>query len=209
MADNSLKTSELPQALNVASSDRILVLFNANNANALPSTRTITVANFVNIISTDDGGVNIITLYGSTVGSNTVVLTTNGNSASNSNQLILNTTQAVSFSGMVTGVIFGTSISAGSWKFSGSIWQNQYANTTNLTGVTPDGLGYTLQGNGTYIDISEYVINSDNTFSSSVVANTVTLFADTVNGGLSVAVTGFPSSNIMWQAQLYPNIINY
>jgi hypothetical protein len=45
MSDNSLKTSQLPTAGNVAPTDRVLILFNANNANTTPSTRTINFSN--------------------------------------------------------------------------------------------------------------------------------------------------------------------
>ena len=46
MSDNSLKTSELIQAANIAGTDRILILYNANNSNSVPSTRTIPLSTF-------------------------------------------------------------------------------------------------------------------------------------------------------------------
>ena len=46
MSDNSLKTSQLPYTTNIATTDRILVLYNANNINSIPSTRTIDVGTF-------------------------------------------------------------------------------------------------------------------------------------------------------------------
>lgn len=46
MADNSLKTSELVQSANIAATDRIVILYNANNANTIPSTRSIPFATF-------------------------------------------------------------------------------------------------------------------------------------------------------------------
>jgi hypothetical protein len=44
MSDNSKKVSELPQASNVASTDRVMVL---RDPSGVPSARTITVNNFV------------------------------------------------------------------------------------------------------------------------------------------------------------------
>jgi len=45
MTDNSVKVSQLPVTTNVASTDRILIL---KNAEGVPSVRTITVNNFNN-----------------------------------------------------------------------------------------------------------------------------------------------------------------
>lgn len=50
MTDNSLKVSQLPQTTNVASTDRLMVLYNAANTSANASVRTITVNNFINTI---------------------------------------------------------------------------------------------------------------------------------------------------------------
>lgn len=50
MTDNARKVSELPTANTVASSDRLVFLYNANTG--APSTRTITVSNFTtNLVS--------------------------------------------------------------------------------------------------------------------------------------------------------------
>jgi hypothetical protein len=48
MTDNSLKVSELPQTTTLASSDRVMVLYNAANTSANASVRTITVNDFIN-----------------------------------------------------------------------------------------------------------------------------------------------------------------
>ena len=51
MANNSLTVSQFPQCSNVAPSDRVVVLFNANSTTIKPSLRTITVSSFsANII---------------------------------------------------------------------------------------------------------------------------------------------------------------
>ncbi len=47
MTDNSSKVSDLPQTSNVASTDRVMVLYNASNTSMTPSVRTITVNNFI------------------------------------------------------------------------------------------------------------------------------------------------------------------
>lgn len=225
MSDNSLKTSQLPTALNVASTDRILILFNANNANAIPSTRTIQVNNFIssalsnnsfNSITFNDGsqqntaytGISVLT--GNTVGTNSFVLTIGGSSAPNTtNQFVLSPFSAGSFSGQIVGVITAgnNSVSMGTWAFSGAIQQGANAATTTLTGIAPQSLGYGFYG--TYIDMTRYVLNADAAFSNSLTTNNVVLVADTVNGGLSITVTGFPASNVMWSAQITPNLINY
>lgn len=46
MTDNSLKVSQLPTTTNVASSDRLVVLYNAANTSGGASVRTITVNNY-------------------------------------------------------------------------------------------------------------------------------------------------------------------
>jgi len=48
MTDNSKKVSELPQASNVASTDRVMVL---RDPSGTPSVRTITVNNFISSIT--------------------------------------------------------------------------------------------------------------------------------------------------------------
>jgi len=72
VTDNSKKVSQLPVTTNVASSDRLMVLYNANNTSANASVRTIAVNNFINSIisgpfSNDSaattGGVSLGQLY--------------------------------------------------------------------------------------------------------------------------------------------------
>ena len=46
MTDNSLTVSKLPQTSNIAQSDRIMILYNANSTLANASVRTIAVNNF-------------------------------------------------------------------------------------------------------------------------------------------------------------------
>lgn len=46
MTDNSLKVSELPTTTNVASTDRVMILYNASNTSVNASVRTITVSNY-------------------------------------------------------------------------------------------------------------------------------------------------------------------
>jgi len=69
MTDNSKKVSELPQAQNVASTDRVVVL---RDPSGNASVRTITVANLVNSIikgpyandsAANTGGVSVNGLY--------------------------------------------------------------------------------------------------------------------------------------------------
>lgn len=54
-SNGSFTTSQLPQALNAVSTDRILMLFNANSNNMIsngsPSTRTISMANIITSIN--------------------------------------------------------------------------------------------------------------------------------------------------------------
>lgn len=73
MTDNSLKVSELPTTTNVASTDRVMVLYNASNTSANASVRTITVNNFVNSVKLKgpyandtlaaNGGISVGSLY--------------------------------------------------------------------------------------------------------------------------------------------------
>lgn len=54
MANNVTTTSGLPQTNTVVATDRLVVLYQANTS--APSTRTITVNNLVNAISTNISG---------------------------------------------------------------------------------------------------------------------------------------------------------
>lgn len=78
MTDNSLKVSQLPQTSNVASTDRVMVLYNAANTSANASVRTITVNNFTRSIKVPgpyandtlaaNGGISVGSLYYDTTG---------------------------------------------------------------------------------------------------------------------------------------------
>ena len=75
MTDNSKKLSELPQAANVASTDRVVIIRDPSGS---PSARTITVNNFINTITipgpyindsaANTGGITIGHLYYDTSG---------------------------------------------------------------------------------------------------------------------------------------------
>ena len=67
MANNSLKVSELPQASNVSSTDRVMVLYSPNSN---PSVRTITVANLALAIG-GGGSANLTAVNTSIVPANT------------------------------------------------------------------------------------------------------------------------------------------
>lgn len=78
MTDNSSKVSDLPQTSNVASTDRVMVLYNASNTSMTPSVRTITVNNFIKSLKVSgpyandtlaaNAGISVGSLYYDTTG---------------------------------------------------------------------------------------------------------------------------------------------
>jgi hypothetical protein len=114
-------------------------------------------------------------------GNTAIKLTTNGQTFSSNNQIILPETSAIAFTGTIIARGEGTLTSFAAWEIKGALYRDSGVNTTVL---------------GSY---------NINTLSKSAGASdwTVTLSADTTNGGLSISVAGDAfSTNIRWVASI-------
>jgi len=125
-----------------------------------------------------DAQFGITILRGATTDATAKVLTSNGSSASATNQVILSTTCAYAFTGTVVARQSSTNGTASAaWQVSGLIRQEATAGTTTLVASTVTAI-------------------------SNVPSWTLALSADTTNGGLAVTATGAAATNIQWVATI-------
>jgi len=115
------------------------------------------------------------------------VLRSNTSAASGTNQIILPNNSAYYFKGSVIANVTGAANGA-AWDFTGAIMRGANAGSTVLIG-TP-------------------AINRV-AASSGATAWTISLTADTTNGGLAVTVTGAASTTIRWVAKLETTEVTY
>jgi hypothetical protein len=114
-------------------------------------------------------------------------LTSEGNAASTSNQVILPNNSAYTFKGTLIANVTGGGDTS-SWEFRGAIKRGAGVGTTALVG-TPriDNIGY----------------------DTGATLWTFTLTADTTNGGLAITVTGAASTTIRWVAKVETTEVTY
>jgi hypothetical protein len=132
-----------------------------------------------------DAQTGTFVLRRATTDATATILTTNGNAAAATNQIILPASSAYSFTGTVVArqqAAGGTASAA--WKVEGLIRREANAGTTTLVASTVTAI-------------------------SNVPAWTLALSADTTNGGLAVTATGAAATNIQWVATIQTSECTY
>lgn len=121
-----------------------------------------------------DQQISRFVLKKSTTDATSTRVTADGGAASAVNQVVLQNTNAFTFTGMIIGKQQATSTNVGSWKIEGVIYRAANAASTTLVASTVT------------------VISNAATFGTPV------LSADTTNGALAINVIGIDATNIRW-----------
>jgi hypothetical protein len=122
----------------------------------------------------------LLVLAKQTTDATATVITSDGNSASGTNQIILPNNSAYYFKGSVIANVTGAANGA-SWSFEGAIMRGANAASTVLIGTPAINRVASTSGASAW---------------------TIALTADTTNGGLAVTVTGAASTTIRWVSSI-------
>lgn len=137
------------------------------------------------IAANGDAQTGIMVLRASTIDATATILKSSASAADTSNQVILPNNSAFAFSGLIVArqkTSDGTNSAA--WRVEGLLLRGATAATTSL-------------------------VNSATTVISNVPGWTLTLTADTTNGGLAVTATGAAGTNIYWVATIQTSEVTY